>query len=115
MARSTTIFLQMKLFLFVFLPWPKIAIPYLGTFNFGQVFLLQKLFLRIIYYLFIELITFPNIQKNFLLLAMLETYPLVPECKPDKAMSVCCSRCLKFLVCYYLIFDLHVLAFEKDI
>ena len=46
---------------------------------------------------------------------MLETYLFAPECEPDKAMAVCCFRCLKFLVCYILIFDFHLLAFKKDV
>ena len=44
---------------------------------------------------------------------MLQTYYRPPTCKPDKAMFVCCFRCLKFFVCYILIFDLYVLAFKK--
>ena len=44
---------------------------------------------------------------------MLQTYHSVAECKPDKIISACGFRCLKFLVCYILIFDLCVLAFKK--
>ena len=44
---------------------------------------------------------------------MLQTYCRPAKCKPDKAMFVCCFRCLKFFVYYILIFDLYVLAFKK--
>ena len=48
---------------------------------------------------------------------MLQTYLRfrATKCEPDKVMSVCYFRCLKFLVCYILSFDLYVLAFKKDI
>ena len=47
---------------------------------------------------------------------MLQTYLKfrATKCEPDKVMCVCCFRCLKFLVCYILIFDLYVLAFKKN-
>ena len=46
---------------------------------------------------------------------MLQTYLRAAEFEPDKAMFVCCFRCLKFLVCYLLTFDLYVLAFQRDV
>lgn len=46
---------------------------------------------------------------------IIQTYFGAAERKPDKTMTVCCFRCLKFFVCYILIFGFYVLVLKKDV
>ena len=46
---------------------------------------------------------------------IIQTYFGAAERKPDKTMTTCCFRCLKFLVGYILIFGFYVLALKKDV